>query len=119
MSAAKHTPTPWRFDAVKRGTLNMRDGKQSEMRAAGYAITATEPAMFGGTRVLDDAKLREADAAFIVRACNAHAELVAALRKARGALADPAADERSEGYSGIASEALDAIVTALKQAGQA
>lgn len=78
MNDAKHTPTPWGYTPYQRGTLNLTTSKTSEMQFAGFSITAVEPKMFGGTRVFEsNESMTEADAAFIVQACNAHAELVA------------------------------------------
>jgi len=54
-SAAKHkfTAGPWNYSPIKRGTLDLASGEVSEMKPAGFAITAVEPKMFGGTRILE------------------------------------------------------------------
>ena len=78
---AVRTPGPWRFDAIQRSTLNMHTGERSKLVPDGYAITAIEPQMFGGTRIVPNG-LSEADAAFIVKAANNHDALVKALEAA-------------------------------------
>lgn len=73
---AKHTPTPWHdsglSDTLPGGFIEARNGKNICLYYAGPE-----------TAVGDQGK---ANAAFIVRACNAHEELVAALRGARSDL---------------------------------
>jgi hypothetical protein len=72
-----HTPTPWEVHGpVKEGTLNLVDGKTSKMRDVGYGIRGVEPKMFGGTVIGIEKGLTKANAAFIVRAVNAHDDLV-------------------------------------------
>lgn len=68
----EHTPTPWVADIDQRdGALCIQSVKDGEVL---YYIAR----MIGGYRLSDE------DAAFIVRACNVHDELVAALQKIAG-----------------------------------
>jgi hypothetical protein len=46
----------------------MRTGERSKMEQRGYSITAIEPRIFGGTPILDDARLSEANARLIASA---------------------------------------------------
>lgn len=67
MNTATHTPTPWN---VTRDENHVR----ALIRDAGFMRVAECGRAFVPG-------IAEANAAFIVRACNAHDELVAALRK--------------------------------------
>jgi len=66
----KHTPTPWTAHNRLKTTM-----------PASMLITA-ENGEIGVARVLDNGKQTEANAAFIVTACNAHAALVEAAQLA-------------------------------------
>lgn len=69
MSEAKHTPTPWRL--AKSAVIEIR------------GVSQTPVVSWSG---FDDSNRttaeHKANAAFIVRACNAHDDMVAALRRA-------------------------------------
>lgn len=69
---AEHSPLPWKVDMTHRGDQIFVDADGEEL---GYLYTndgADEPTWLPV----------EANAAFIVRACNSHAALVEALTKA-------------------------------------
>ena len=70
MSEAKHTPTPWKSDCF----LIVAPGKTDSMSSVygGRSVAHTGQG-FG------EGKESEANAKFIVRACNSHYELVEAL----------------------------------------
>ena len=80
---APHTPGPWKADLIRRGTINIRTGESSEMVPDGYAITAEQPKMFGGTRIVERG-LKEADARLIAAA----PDLLVALRDLMPILGD-------------------------------
>lgn len=65
MTNAKHTPTPW--NTAGRWAVQTRFGMHFDLYKSEYTIEQ-----------LDEV---EANAAFIVRACNAHEELVKALER--------------------------------------
>ena len=75
----QHTPTPW----------------QVELRNAGAAIVAPAASgkMHEATVICSGLGGNRANAAFIVRACNAHDELVAALTLAKYVLATLSLDD--------------------------
>jgi hypothetical protein len=64
--STQHTPTPWQVDASKHSVSIVADR---------FCVAQTATAQTGNVAPA------EANAAFIVRACNAHDELVAALRE--------------------------------------
>ncbi|MBA8886128.1 hypothetical protein FHW12_000319 [Dokdonella fugitiva] len=66
--SAQHTPTPW----------HTGEGKAERIIYADDGFAVADAAVFHGRHVESPAN----NAAFIVRACNAHDELVAALRRA-------------------------------------
>lgn len=73
MSDTKHTPGPWQVSHIRSvvGTIIWRnDGNEDNTGHARICRNVTNPA----------------DAEFIVRACNSHDQLVAALQAAREAL---------------------------------
>jgi hypothetical protein len=72
-TTAAHTPTPWRVESLGQNNFRII----SEPAAKGLAMTALWVADL--PNYADHSK---ADAAFIVRAANAHAALVAALENA-------------------------------------
>jgi len=74
MSDTKHTPTPWSFQPYKSEYRGDREG--FSIRALDGKVIA---AARGSTRTEEE---KEANAAFIVRACNAHEKLVSELRVA-------------------------------------
>ena len=70
---SKHTPGPWHVGEVEE--IDPEDSQENGiniMSAEGYYIAGVIGGFSDG--------VQEANAAFIVRACNAHDELVAALR---------------------------------------
>jgi hypothetical protein len=67
MDMSKHTATPWRTECW--------------LNHAPRAIVVDDASIIGGKRVVATCG-RDEDAAFIVRACNAHRALVAAAHKA-------------------------------------
>lgn len=104
---ATHTPTPWYCDNAAGTTI---------WNAAGHGLVAEcpEPAEWLGAKKLD----RAANAAFIVRACNAHDELVAALKFAKpivGAVVAASSNETREQREKVYNK----IVAALAKAGAA
>lgn len=73
----QHTPTPWK----------VCDIAVNDQWHVGSTIGAADPA--DGRRVCDVSRIPanyQANAAFIVRACNAHDALVAALKESQAAL---------------------------------
>jgi hypothetical protein len=70
-----HTPTPYSFSIGVRGD---RYCIQATDDASAFDVAYTAPMNESGKNRLTHEK---ANAAFIVRACNAHAELVAALEQ--------------------------------------
>lgn len=69
------TALPWETRPVRKGVM----GDESSMKDAGNDLNAVEPQMFGGTRIVESG-IPKQDAAYIVAACNAYPELVAALK---------------------------------------
>lgn len=93
----KHTKTPWM--ATSHSLIFSGDGERMVARVG---------------RVRErNVKLEQADAAFIVRACNSHDALVSALNEIIAAFADPLGHEGS--YS-RRSKALNAAREALAHA---
>jgi hypothetical protein len=89
----KHTPTPWRASKAR---------KSSNFGAYVAFVQTVDPAsvlakVSGGPT--DDREVAEANAAFIVRAVNAHDDLVKALRRAL-------ADELGDNWQAAARAAL-------------
>jgi hypothetical protein len=84
MNTTQHTPTPWTFndtDGTIRADANSVSDQMGDYR--GSIIADLKPALgcdewTGSAREHARAET-EANAAFIVRACNAHDDLVAAL----------------------------------------
>lgn len=79
MSNAKHTPIPWRIERQSNGL---------------YAVCADLAKRHGGSTPFSLATdIRVANAEFIVRACNSHADLLEALQRLEvaspGDLEDP------------------------------
>jgi hypothetical protein len=76
MSNTKHTPTPWFTQRDSWSTVyieaRIRPGTLQEIAACGPTENGSDE--------------QEANAAFIVRACNAHEQLVDALRQGRVAI---------------------------------
>ncbi len=79
MMKAEPTPTPWQIDPYSDETIAICTV------AGDVHIGILEP-----RDAADGERNREADAEFIVRACNSHADLVAALTPVRVALTDAA-----------------------------
>lgn len=73
---SEHTPGPWHYNAVNEGVL----GKPESMKPAGFSITAAEPKMFGGTRVIESGIRCEANAKLIAASPKLAAALVGMLR---------------------------------------
>jgi hypothetical protein len=71
--SAQHLPTPWSFES---GADNSGDDPDNTLGS----IMGAAPLNYHIARVWSDIGAAEANAAFIVRAVNAHDELVAALR---------------------------------------
>lgn len=86
MSEIKHTPTPWAYEAV--GDIPGRDPKASDRPTVcyvgDYRIVRDEASRY------DDHADDKDDAAFIVTACNCHADLQAENERLREALAKSA-----------------------------
>lgn len=78
----KHTPTPWKSQAIRKA------GREPVF-AIGHQVTGQIATVING---------QETDAAFIVRAVNAHDALVAALRDITDALAAQLATEGARLY---------------------
>jgi hypothetical protein len=78
-TAEQHGPTPFKFGNTMSEQRMVLDAKGKYV--CNVQIHQT-PRSFG----LFDEPQREANAAFIVRACNSHEQLVAALRGAHGAI---------------------------------
>jgi len=71
MSNAKHTPIPWRIERQSNGL---------------HAVCADLAKRHGGSTPFSLATdIRVANAEFIVRACNSHADLLEALRRLEAA----------------------------------
>lgn len=74
MENVQHTPTPWE---------HLPDEEGSPIVGAGQRICDMDCRSFSDDESFESQTAQmEADAAFIVRACNAHDELVAALKHA-------------------------------------
>ena len=79
----KHTPTPWRYH-------NVKSGRYSECHYILADAYSTPTVIDGRDQIATCYGLSDetvANAAFIVRACNAHADLLAALNAYTTALA--------------------------------
>lgn len=99
---SEHTPTPWDAD----GVYVMYHDAELSITVAGCAIS---PRM--------DSSKAKANAAFIVRAVNAHDDLVAALKVAQSHLRTLRGDRRNEPNSDQIDRAVfDAIDAALAKA---
>ena len=95
-----HTPTPWTYRFRLRGTtIEPLDGDKQ------LAIVASTP----GIGNLDT------NAAFIVQACNAHEELLAACRNALDALYLMGDDESHLAYRQAAVKELEAAIAKAQQ----
>jgi hypothetical protein len=86
---AEHTAIPWR---VEEGTTLIwgacvlyEDGAPNYL---GFPVASAETARSWSTPAYPSAEVQEANAAFIVKCVNSHAELVAALKQAGGYLAN-------------------------------
>jgi hypothetical protein len=79
-----HTPTPWQYDEDALHVFVNGSGVEGD----GAVICEVWPGFGSG-----ESKEREANAAFIVRACNAHDDLVAALRGLVNADVDRLSDQ--------------------------
>ncbi len=77
MTKSKHTPTPWTLDTHKY-TDDGNKCRTFVIHGKDYAIGRIQ----GPFAVIGKDAEKEANAAFIVRACNAHDELVRALETA-------------------------------------
>lgn len=109
MSAAAHMPTPY---AVKKGLHGNPDGITIWQEKQSAAAGSKGIAKMSG--VHEQAEI-EATAEFIVCACNAHDQLVAALLTAESFIAGFEGDELQDGID----EKLAAVRTALAAAGAA
>lgn len=72
---ARHTPGPWTVDIELSATFS-NDGRTEVLLEITNRVEGMSPAY----------ATNAADAAFIVRACNSHADLLAALRQVADAL---------------------------------
>jgi hypothetical protein len=88
---AQHTPLPWTYE-----------GFTSIFAPSGLAVANTRADHFGADRA-------QANAAFIVRACNSHYEMVEALETLL-------ADIDDQGYGGVPSTNLPMAQAALAKA---
>ena len=84
-----HTPGPWRYNQVQEFTINSITGERSKMRDLGFSITAIDPAMFGGTRVVEQGIYREENARLICAA----PDMLTAIQTALAVMTDPNYDE--------------------------
>lgn len=76
-NTSKHTPGPWHAYALRHADKSPVYGYQIRDAAHNILATLAEYGMHAGAPL--SPVTREANAAFIVRACNAHDDLVAAL----------------------------------------
>lgn len=95
-----HTPTPWKLDAHLLGQVVSQDDTKLIARAGRVEPIAD----------LDQVE-RAANAEFIVRACNAHAQLVGALTEML--------DQHQNGIAGISQPCAARARAALAAAGAA
>lgn len=84
---SQHTPTPWRSIQRQSLSLSGRDSNWREIaQELGQKLVVSsdwyERTKNGETETYCGVKISAEDAAFIVQACNHHAELVAALKQA-------------------------------------
>lgn len=107
---------PWNYAPIRRGFLNYATGELSEMKPAGYAITAAEPKMFGGTRILE-ADISEDHAHLIAEAGTVYhetgltprqlaeqrAELLAALKECRTSIVGYAITNSAQYHEALSS----------------
>jgi hypothetical protein len=103
MTDTKHTPTPWRTEYSEH--MNDYENEDWVIYSGDTCICSTNYYSTPGIE-------REEDAKFIIRACNSHDDLVAALEKAKEVLED--GDTRiASDFWGISK----IIVDALEKAG--
>jgi hypothetical protein len=98
----KHTPTPW--SVVNHQGTNLTNGKTYIGRLDNYVVAED-----GGGAILLNEDLNEANSDFIVRAVNAHEELLSALKDlvercdgVGGVRADGSNIETMQGHAAIA-----------------
>ncbi len=103
-----HTPTPWSYVAYNDGYALVQE------TGAPYTQYSSDIGDIGA--VTSDPKyIKEANAAFIVRACNSHAALVEALETVQSNLLWYR-EEYPEAQSGVDDETYKMIKNALAQA---
>lgn len=116
----RHTPNPWRFGRVTKGKYR---GDFAIIPVNAHTGEVSGPAFCYLAKGREDIQL--ANAEFIVRACNAHDDLVRALKGVVGAntafrakpLGSPTSIARAKQDAQIAAE--DRAIAALKKAGAA
>ncbi len=106
-AAAQHTPTPWGYSTDLTPSLEDPNPTGAVIFSDGFA---------GNIAALDDNEdgCMEANAAFIVKACNAHDDLVDALRQLTAYVQGYGYGER---WAGRPHAQMDRAVEALKKAG--
>lgn len=82
-----HTPTPWHVENMEPRTIGIEWIPSADMQNIADCPDPTAMTAHGLCGVVDP-DVRKANAVLIVRAVNAHADLVAALREARVYVAD-------------------------------
>lgn len=98
----KHTPLPWETNTAEGRENEIWSANDSYKRVfVGHALRHVETATPQG----------RIDAAFIVRACNAHDELVSAVRSLLGCI-----DTELVSLSTVADEALSNTMASLRDA---
>lgn len=117
---AKHTPTPWRVEENTDLIWGCCNADDTSSYGMGYPIISGFASFGGWADGRPDYNEKEANAAFIVRAVNAHDDLVDALRLAERELA--AVENGSTGgipnsVIALIPEALEAIRAALAKHG--
>lgn len=100
-----HTPLPWRIKTPAHATI---EGEKIHSYDDGWTK------YYGNVANICDGKDREANAAFIVRACNSHYDLLEALERAMPYLEDAANDCRDTPNE--AAHILDAMKRACAKA---
>jgi hypothetical protein len=82
---AKHTPTPWRIETMRPHTLGKAWINAEGMNFVADCSSASARTEHGFCGRVDYEEI-EANAAFIVRACNSHKDLLSAAKEALSAL---------------------------------
>jgi hypothetical protein len=78
----QHTPTPWSVAGISNAAFGIKTARQMIISPAGVIIADCGMALHGNTIIGASTKEGcKANAAFIVRACNSHADFVAIIDK--------------------------------------